>query len=204
MRNTAGRTRRAIVLVTAFVGLGGVLSAPLASATEVAAPVGETVAVAEATASETAVSEAEVAAAPKVSRDEVINRAKVWLTANNGKQVPYSQSKVWKDGYRQDCSGYVSMAAKLAKPGPNTVGLFDSHTVAINRKDLRKGDLLIDKIGGSNSRHVVIFEKWADSAHTKYWAYEQRGGHGTDHRILSYGMSDNSQYKARRLKNITG
>ncbi|SHE98591.1 NlpC/P60 family protein [Streptoalloteichus hindustanus] len=200
MRNTAGRTRRAVVLVAALVGLGGVLSAPLASAAE---PVVEPVAVAEAEAEATStVTEAEIAAAPKVSRKDVIARAKVWLTANNGKQVPYSQSKVWRDGYRQDCSGYVSMAAKLAKPGPNTVGLFDGHTVAINKKDLKKGDLLIDKIGSSSTRHVVIFEKWANDAHTKYWAYEQRGGHGTDHRILSYGMSGDSQYKARRLKNI--
>ncbi|MEJ8642221.1 hypothetical protein WKI68_13630 [Streptomyces sp. MS1.HAVA.3] len=62
-------------------------------------------------------------AAPRISRAEVLARAKTWLTANNGRPVPYSQNKHWKDGYRQDCSGYVSMALGLAKPGPNTVAL---------------------------------------------------------------------------------
>lgn len=67
--------------------------------------------------------------AVKVSRSQMLERAKTWLTANNGKQVPYDQGKpgqVWPyGGYRQDCSGYVSMAAELPKPGPRTIELFD-------------------------------------------------------------------------------
>ncbi|RJQ77725.1 hypothetical protein D5S17_15025 [Pseudonocardiaceae bacterium YIM PH 21723] len=145
------------------------------------------------------------AAQVKVSRTEMLNRAKVWLTANGGKQVPYSMERNWKDGYRQDCSGYVSMAAKLPKPGPNTVGLFDSYTTGIAVKDMKPGDLFIDKLDrpGADFRHVVIFEKWVDASHKQYWAYEQRGGHGTDHRKLSYGLKADD-YKPRRLKNITG
>ncbi|MGH3722275.1 MAG: hypothetical protein ACRDRI_26245 [Pseudonocardiaceae bacterium] len=143
-------------------------------------------------------------AVTQASRSEMLQRAAVWLTANNGKQVPYDQLKVWRDGYRQDCSGYVSMAAALPKPGPNTVALFDNETVAINKADMLPGDLFIDKTGDHNTRHVVIFEKWANSGHTSYLAYEQRGGHGTDHRILSYGLNAGSQFQARRLKNITG
>ncbi|GFE23536.1 hypothetical protein [Streptomyces nigrescens] len=59
---------------------------------------------------------------PGGSREEMLNRAATWLTANNGAQVPYSQAKVWKDGYRQDCSGYVSMALGLPTPGPTPWG----------------------------------------------------------------------------------
>ncbi|WP_241746017.1 hypothetical protein [Streptomyces lydicus] len=59
---------------------------------------------------------------PGGSREEMLNRAATWLTANNGAQVPYSQAKVWKDGYRQDCSGYVSMALGLPTPGAHGVG----------------------------------------------------------------------------------
>src|SRR3569833_52457 len=59
-----------------------------------------------------------------VSRTELLQRAATWLTANDGGRVPYSMEEYWKDGYRQDCSGFVSMAAKLGnthhRGGPNT------------------------------------------------------------------------------------
>lgn len=134
-----------------------------------------------------------------ISRATVIKRAKKWLTANNGSQVPYSQTKTW-GGYRQDCSGYVSMALKLPKPGPNTVGLTSStYTKRIKMANLKKGDLIIDAKGSSTTRHVVIFQKWANSKKSAYWAYEQRGGHGTDHRKLTYGLGSD-QYDAYRPK----
>jgi hypothetical protein len=44
------------------------------------------------------------------------------------KKIPYSQTKTY-DGYRTDCSGYVSMIWELAKPGLTT---FTMHTVAHN------------------------------------------------------------------------
>ncbi|AJE82996.1 MULTISPECIES: NlpC/P60 family protein [Streptomyces] len=138
-------------------------------------------------------------AAAAYSRTTTINRAKKWLTANNGHQVPYSQTKTW-GGYRTDCSGYVSMALSLGKPGPNTVGLATStYTKKIKMASLKKGDLIIDKTGGSTARHVVIFVKWSSSAHKSYKAYEQRGGHGTDYRTLSYGVGSD-QYDAYRPK----
>ncbi|MGH3324191.1 MAG: hypothetical protein ACRDOV_07155, partial [Streptomyces sp.] len=49
------------------------------------------------------------AKADSITRAEMLRRAATWLTADNGAQVPYSQTSVWSDGYRQDCSGYVSM-----------------------------------------------------------------------------------------------
>ncbi|QKW06886.1 C40 family peptidase [Streptomyces sp. NA04227] len=133
------------------------------------------------------------------SRDTTINRAKRWLTANNGGRVPYSQTKTW-GGYRTDCSGYVSMALSLPKPGPNTVGLATStYTRKIAMSSLRKGDLIIDANGTSTSRHVVIFVRWTSSAHKSYYAYEQRGGYGTDYSIRSYGVGAD-QYDAYRPK----
>ncbi|GAA0468721.1 hypothetical protein [Streptomyces olivaceiscleroticus] len=127
--------------------------------------------------------------APGGTRGEALQRAATWLTANNGAQVPYSQAKNWKDGYRQDCSGYVSMALNLGAPGTNTVGLTSSKiTRPISVNELKPGDLLIDAAGDNNTRHVVMFEKWDNAAHTSYTAYEQRGGHGTDHRSLTYGL----------------
>ncbi|MFE7783748.1 hypothetical protein [Streptomyces nigrescens] len=127
---------------------------------------------------------------PGGSREEMLNRAATWLTANNGAQVPYSQAKVWKDGYRQDCSGYVSMALGLPTPGTNTVGLATNRDITrpLSVGELKPGDLLIDASGDNNTRHVVIFEKWNNDAHSSYTAYEQRGDHGTDHRTLTYGL----------------
>lgn len=127
---------------------------------------------------------------PGGSRQEMLNRAATWLTANHGAQVPYSQAEVWTDGYRQDCSGYVSMALGLPTPGTNTVGLATNRSITrpISPGELKPGDLLIDASGDNNNRHVVIFEKWNNDAHSSYTAYEQRGGHGTDHRTLTYGL----------------
>ena len=143
--------------------------------------------------------------AEPVTPTEMLRRAKVWLTANNGSQVPYSQTSVWSDGYRQDCSGYVSMTLGLWKSGPNTVELASNRdlTTPISLGDLKPGDLLIDAEGSNTTRHVVIFEGWTDSSRTAYTAFEQRGGHGTDHRTLTYGLDAGSEYKPYRPVNLT-
>jgi hypothetical protein len=143
------------------------------------------------------------AAATPLYRYEIINRANSWLTANNGTRVPYDQNRTWTDGYRMDCSGYASMAARLDKPGPNTVELNTATwTTSITMSQLKRGDLVIDAIGDGNNRHAVIFDRWTDSGKTRYFAYEQRGDWGTDYRSLTYGLEPYSDYKARRLNNV--
>lgn len=146
-----------------------------------------------------------VGKADAITRAQMLERAAVWLTANNGAQVPYSQTNNWSDGYRQDCSGYVSMTLGLWKSGPNTVELANNRdlTTPINVGDLKPGDLLIDADGSNTTRHVVIFEKWTDDSRTAYSAFEQRGGHGTDHRNLDYGLDAGSEYKPYRPNNLT-
>ena len=150
----------------------------------------------------TLVAPAHAAGAP-IYRYEIINRANSWLTANNGTRVPYSQDREWTDGYRMDCSGYASMAAKLDRPGPNTEALITTDwTFSISMSELKRGDLVIDALGDGNSRHVVIFDRWTDSTKTRYYAYEQRGDWGTDYRTRGYGLEPYSDYKARRLYNV--
>ncbi|RAJ68910.1 hypothetical protein K378_01799 [Streptomyces sp. Amel2xB2] len=146
-----------------------------------------------------------VGKADAITRAQMLERAATWLTANNGAQVPYSQTQTWSDGYRQDCSGYVSMTLGLWKSGPNTVELATNRdlTTPINLGDLKPGDLLIDADGSNTTRHVVIFEGWTDDSHTAYSAFEQRGGHGTDHRNLDYGLDAGSEYKPYRPNNLT-
>jgi len=87
------------------------------------------------------------------------------------------------------------MALGLAAPGPNTVGLASSSVSSrIPLGSLVTGDLIIDATGNSDTRHIVIFQRWTSASHSAYWAYEQRGGYGTDHRVLTYGLSAGSQF----------
>ncbi len=161
--------------------------------------------------SASAVQVEQVGQVERVSRTELLQRAATWLTANNGDRVPYSMEKYWTDGYRQDCSGFVSMAAKLGNVnplgGPNTEALAKpAYTVPVRIADMKPGDILIDPVDepGSDFRHVVIFEKWTKADRSEYMAYEQRGSFGTDHRALTYGLEPNSKYQPYRLRNVTG
>ncbi|MFC6081275.1 hypothetical protein [Sphaerisporangium aureirubrum] len=157
----------------------------------------------EAFAQVAAVPHSSRAAAADVTRQSVIDRAKTW-NPGTAQRVPYSQSK-YHNGYRTDCSGYASMALGLNAPGPNTVTLASPGvSTPMAMGDLLPGDLVIDAIGDSNSRHVVIFEGWANAARSSYWAYEQRGGYGTDHRVLTYGLNAGSQFRAYRPRVLGG
>jgi hypothetical protein len=148
-----------------------------------------------------AAAQAPVTTLATITRAKVIANAKTWHP-HTSSRVPYSQSKT-HGGYRTDCSGYASMALALGKPGLNTVGLAKSSvTTRIAMSQLKQGDLIIDATGTSNTRHVVIFEKWANSAHTSYWEYEQRGSYGTDHRTRTYGLASGSQYHAYHPKKL--
>ncbi|MEU5537104.1 peptidoglycan-binding protein [Streptomyces sp. NPDC020362] len=106
---------------------------------------------------------------PATTRTDIINRAKIWVAA----KVPYSMSDYWTDGYRQDCSGYVSMAWGL---GTNEwTGSLDQFGVKITKEELQPGDMLLfhNPDNPENGSHVVIFGGWTDYTHTYYTVYEQ-------------------------------
>jgi len=110
------------------------------------------------------------------SRSTMISRAQAWVSEH----VPYNQDGQ-HNGYREDCSGYVSMAWGLAKPGLTT---FTLGTVShrISKDDLQPGDVLLDR-----TEHVVIFGGWSDSSKSHYVAFEEtRPGEGTVKRITPY------------------
>ncbi|MEV7542800.1 peptidoglycan-binding protein [Streptomyces sp. NPDC089915] len=107
--------------------------------------------------------------ARRIDRATIINRAKLWLEA----QVPYSMSEYWTDGYRQDCSGYVSMAWNL---GTNEwTGSLDTFATKITKDELLPGDMLLfhNPADPNKGSHVVLFGGWVDETHTHYIAYEQ-------------------------------
>jgi len=106
----------------------------------------------------------------------MIARAQVWVE----KKVPYNQGAEY-DGYREDCSGYVSMAWETAKPGYTTFTL-PQISKPISKDDLQPGDVLL-----CTTEHVVLFGGWSDASKTQYVAYEEtKPGEGTVKRVTPY------------------
>jgi hypothetical protein len=115
-------------------------------------------------------------------------RAQTWLAANSGQGVIYNQGATY-GGYRTDCSGFVSMALHLSTPGLVTGDMYEANGFADVAKDnLQQGDIL-DNPSAGDAGHVVLFDHWADSAHSSYWGFEEHGpsgSYGTSYRIITY------------------
>ncbi|MFD8251092.1 peptidoglycan-binding protein [Streptomyces werraensis] len=136
---------------------------------------------------------------PAISRTDIVKRAASWVS----QKVPYSVSSYWSDGYRQDCSGYVSMAWKL--PGNEWTGSLAQYAEKITKAELRAGDILLFHNASDpyNGSHVVIFGGWANSARTQYVAYEQTPPH-TRKMTTPYAYWNNSaRYVPYRYKGVT-
>lgn len=134
------------------------------------------------------------------SRAEIINRAKRWVSA----KVPYSMTKYWSDGYRQDCSGYVSMAWNL--DGNEWTGSLSRFGTRIDRSDLQPGDILLfhnpsDPTKGS---HVTIFGGWTDYTHDYYLAYEQTKPNTRAQSTPMAYWNNSASYVAYRYNGVTG
>ncbi|MDX2394131.1 RICIN domain-containing protein [Streptomyces sp. DK15] len=148
------------------------------------------------------------AAGESVTRDQVIKRAQAWVDA----EVPYSSNGLgspfswWADDvtggrYRQDCSGFVSMAWQL-KSSLSTRSL-PSVATRIHVADLKPGDVL------NSSQHVLIFGGWTDQAKGTFAYYQQSSrsrptnkAEGSIHSPTLAGHPTSS-YTALRYKNIT-
>ncbi|MEU6536596.1 peptidoglycan-binding protein [Streptomyces sp. NPDC047000] len=116
---------------------------------------------------------AATATVPETTRDDIMKRAETWITA----QVPYSMTDYWTDGYRQDCSGFVSMAWNL--PGNEWTGSLGAYGDLITKDELQPGDMLLfhNVADPEKGSHVVLFDGWTDSTRTYYLAYEQTPPH---------------------------
>ncbi|MFJ1974719.1 peptidoglycan-binding protein [Streptomyces sp. NPDC087903] len=137
---------------------------------------------------------------PATTRAEIIERARTWVAA----KVPYSMYDYWFDGYRQDCSGYVSMAWNL--PGNEWTGSLDQYSVRIAKDDLQPGDILLfhNPVNPEQGSHVVLFGGWTDDTHTYYTAYEQTRP-TTRLQSTPYAYwSHSDDYLAYRYKGLVG
>ncbi|WP_030209375.1 peptidoglycan-binding protein [Streptomyces sp. NRRL S-87] len=136
----------------------------------------------------------------KIDRATIINRAKVWVAA----KVPYSMSKYWTDGYRQDCSGFVSMAWNL---GSNEwTGSLDAFATRITKNELQPGDMLLfhNPANPSAGSHVTLFGGWTDHTRTYYRAYEQTPPRARVQSTPYAYWNNSAKYVPYRYKGVTG
>jgi hypothetical protein len=134
---------------------------------------------------------------PQITREEILSRAESWLHPS----VPYSQS-AYQDGYRTDCSGYVSMAWETN--GNFWTGDLNTIAVAISYDDLRPGDILLyhnwaNPVKGS---HVVLFDHWTDDVGGDFTIYEQAPPN-TMHRLWSQAGYSRSLFRPFRYVNVS-
>lgn len=150
-----------------------------------------------------------------ISRSQVIARAKYW----SSNPRPYSMSKYSKGPstsltWRTDCSGFVSMAWNLRhKANPTGLTTYSLHpsagygvTKAISKSQLQAGDILLitPAENGKSYGHVVIFEKWANAAKTRYICIEQAPSQTKRREVAyPYDSANGSKYKPYRYNKIS-
>jgi hypothetical protein len=101
-----------------------------------------------------------------ITRAQIMARAALWVQA----QVPYSQTEWFtnQDGtYRQDCSGYVSMAWDLNQYTDFWTGNLNLVSHTIPAAQLLPGDILL------SDEHTILFAGWANAEHTSFDYYEE-------------------------------
>lgn len=101
-----------------------------------------------------------------ISRDQIMQRAQVWVD----EKIPYSQTAT-TNGYRQDCSGYVSYSwASSTSGGGHVTSNMQEICTKISKSDMKKGDALLKP-----STHVLLFGGWIDSDAFYEYAEHQPG-----------------------------
>jgi hypothetical protein len=102
-----------------------------------------------------------------ISRSEVLTRARDWYV----RDVPYDQGSYAPDltgshTYRQDCSGFVSMAWHLGSS--LTTSSLDQAGSTISKSSLRPGDALLYA-----GVHTVLFIGWKDQDAGTFYYYSE-------------------------------
>lgn len=134
----------------------------------------------------------------QTTRAQILARAQSWLAD----RVPYSMSAYRPDGYRQDCSGFVSFAWNL---GANQwTGSLASFGTRITKGQLQPGDMLLfhNPANPEKGSHVTIFGGWLDAAHTRYTAYEQTPPRARSQATPYAYWSNSARYVPYRPKNL--
>ncbi len=129
--------------------------------------VGETGETAEALTSSCRLSRAQILGATAGERREAIERGFEWFDD----RVPYSQSRS-HEGYRTDCSGFVSMCWKTGTSYTTASFISGAASSSLGSyNSLQPADALVYRSGGHG--HIVLFLGWSDDAHTSACVLEQ-------------------------------
>ncbi|GGJ35680.1 hypothetical protein [Deinococcus roseus] len=112
----------------------------------------------------------EVQAQAISDRNTIVSRAQNWVNL----AIPYNQGAYYQ-GYRQDCSGLVSMAWDIGTSAVTST--LKNYAVTILRDQLQPGDA-INNQGIGNAGHVVLFKSWLNAQRTRFVALEENGGWG--------------------------
>lgn len=137
-----------------------------------------------------------------IKRSEVISRAKFWYDRRSRFRYDMNGSYPDPQGrrYRTDCSGYVSMALHLSSSLSTVTLPGVGHR--ISKKSMHAGDY-IGHMGpgtGGAGGHVRLFEKWANAAHTTYWAYDF-GSTPVKHKVYSLSTAGYTAYSYKHIAN---
>jgi cell wall-associated NlpC family hydrolase len=117
-------------------------------------------------------------------RQAMLERARTWLTAVNGGPVAYcmcTDPSTYHDGWRADCSGFVSFVWQLDQPGADTVAL-QRHAEPIARDELQPGDIMLRPLPGGEG-HVALFERWDENDPDYMWIIHQTPPRTTHERV---------------------
>mmetsp|Transcript_16093 Transcript_16093/g.23449 ORF Transcript_16093/g.23449 Transcript_16093/m.23449 type:complete len:164 (+) Transcript_16093:1479-1970(+) len=127
-----------------------------------------------------------------ISKSTVHDRMQHWVDA----AVPYSQSAYY-EGYRTDCSGYVSMGWQLS------TSYWTGSLTEVCHK-ITSGIAMGDAILCQTCGHVIMFDKWTDSNHDYFMAYqEQQTGTTAMYYKTQLSKLYNEGYFACRYNNIS-
>jgi hypothetical protein len=129
--------------------------------------VGETGETAEALTSSCKLSRAQILGSVAGGRREAIERGFEWFDDH----VPYSQSRT-HEGYRTDCSGFVSMCWKTGTSYTTASFIGGAASSSLGSYGgLEPADALVYRSGSHG--HIVLFLGWNDTAHSSACVLEQ-------------------------------
>lgn len=136
-----------------------------------------------------------IMAAASAGRKKAVQRGFAWLDDD----VPYSQSAS-HEGYRTDCSGFVSMCWSLGRSS-NTSAFYsgDANKRLGSYDDLVVADALVKQ------GHVVLFLGWNDAAKTGACVLEQAStASDMQFRVRTRSSLVSDGYKAIRANSLAG
>ncbi|MEU6479889.1 VCBS repeat-containing protein, partial [Streptomyces sp. NPDC047017] len=137
----------------------------------------------------------------RITRSEVLSRAQSWVDEN----VPYNQSGYKSDAngtYREDCSGYVSMAWHLTDS--LVTWTLPDVSSQISFSSLKPGDAL-----DYTAEHTFLFAGWKDQSSGSFTYYAESNEHDPTHGPTSANINNSSLegwptsvYEGLRYNNI--